>query len=335
MAQAFDGKERPLIWGNSWHGHINNPAAGSYTFASGAKQLNTVKFWQAPMNHPAGDITISYWSDGAWIPVANPSAPGFGAGVSWGQEKTITFDTIETEKLHFSLAAHPESTSPDIVGVSEIEIWSLCDSGPSICASCPQGKYSSVAGHDCQTCAVGQVASADQTGCEFCPAGKQYEAEALLKFIKGTTNGAYTAVTCGTSTNANAFGSKQQMETAGWAFDWVDNYAFIEATRPDHASLCANVPAASYCGFKNPVGAVHEGSISLQLSGSGTTTIDFGNSYDGGPVKLYLNDQVIDTAPALTPSKTKEFAFEVRFSPGVAVMVNSLPRAEWRCLKAD
>ena len=100
------------------------------------------------------------------------------------------------------------------------------------------------------------------------------------------------------------------METAGWVFDWSDAYVF----RPTPSEFCPNVPASSYCGFESSFEYPGDGSISLQLSGSGTATVDYGNSWTSGTVTLYLNDQAIDTAPANTPSKTKEFTFQVCFS---------------------
>jgi len=104
-------------------------------------------------------------------------------------------------------------------------------------------------------------------------------------------------------TNVNSFGSKTTMESAGWAFNWNDAYTFTL----DRGRFCPNVPSASYCGFRYP----GDGSISLTLSGSGTVTVDYGNSYPNGVVTLYLNNEAIDSASASRPSKTKEFAFQV------------------------
>ena len=128
-----------------------------------------------------------------------------------------------------------------------------------------------------------------------------FDASSEIPISDVNVKGTGPTTLCGMSTNANMYSSKQDMEKAGWVFDWNDAYVF----RP--SGFCNNVPATSYCGFTSP-GA---GSISLQLSGSGTATVDYGNPSGQGKVTLYLNDQAIDTAPADTPSKSKEFTFQV------------------------
>ena len=55
---------------------------------------------------------------------------------------------------------------------------------------------------------------------------------------------------------------------------------------------------------------VGDGSIKLILQGSGTATLDYGNPYTGGTVKVYLNNVEIDSAGKNTPSKKKVFDFK-------------------------
>jgi hypothetical protein len=105
--------------------------------------------------------------------------------------------------------------------------------------------------------------------------------------------------------DVNAYGTKQEMETVGWSFDWDDKYVM---GHPDGQcySLCCNLPTTSYCGFRHP----QDGSISLTLAGSGTVTIDYGNPNTAGTVKLYLNDDVVDTAEANTDHKQAQITFQ-------------------------
>ena len=95
------------------------------------------------------------------------------------------------------------------------------------------------------------------------------------------------------------FTSKQEMETAGWVFSWSDNYDF-------KGVLCDSTPRV-YCGFFERA----VGEITLQLAGSGSATVDYGNIYGSQTVTLYLNDDVLSTATS--SSKIEEFSFQVEY----------------------
>ena len=52
------------------------------------------------------------------------------------------------------------------------------------------------------------------------------------------------------------------------------------------------------------------GTVSTTLRGNGSATLDFGNCWNGGKVKVYLNDQVVASAQKMTYSKTVAFNFQ-------------------------
>ena len=52
------------------------------------------------------------------------------------------------------------------------------------------------------------------------------------------------------------------------------------------------------------------GTISTRLHGNGEGTLDFGNCWDAGEVKVYLNDELIAFAEKNTPTKTVSFYFQ-------------------------
>lgn len=110
---------------------------------------------------------------------------------------------------------------------------------------------------------------------------------------------------CDKSNNAAAadFSSKQAMEAGGWSFNWDDTYTF----RPNPATYCAGVPAASYCGFRS--GQLN-GGVHLRLVGGGTATVGWGNSWMRGRVELQLNGKVVATAGPRSIAETTEVAFQ-------------------------
>jgi hypothetical protein len=104
---------------------------------------------------------------------------------------------------------------------------------------------------------------------------------------------------CGGSSSLNEFSSQDQMEQAGWGFSWNDANTF----KP--AGLQRRVPSASYWGFMEPGDAV----ISLTLKGSGTLTLDYGNSWSAGFSRVFLNDVLQDEVGNSTLSKSVTFGF--------------------------
>ena len=55
---------------------------------------------------------------------------------------------------------------------------------------------------------------------------------------------------------------------------------------------------------------VGDGSIKLKLQGSGTATLDYGNPWRNGKVKVYLNGVPATSADANTPSRKYSFDFK-------------------------
>lgn len=86
--------------------------------------------------------------------------------------------------------------------------------------------------------------------------------------------------------------SKTSMQSAGWSFDF---------TNADGASQVAPScgGGSNWYGWSggNTVGTL----TSPALQGSGTATIEYGNCWDAGSVKLYLNNRLIDTASPNSP----------------------------------
>ena len=75
------------------------------------------------------------------------------------------------------------------------------------------------------------------------------------------------------------------MESAGWSFDIGNSNVLLDY----HCGGGVN-----YYGWSNgnAVGTI----TSPPLVGSGNATVEFGNCWNAGSVKLYLNDELIDTA---------------------------------------
>ena len=100
------------------------------------------------------------------------------------------------------------------------------------------------------------------------------------------------------------FSSKAAMEHEGWHFEWSDNYVFLSGTKLS-GTYCKGVPSTSYCGFTHP----NDGTISYIFSYSGTATLQYGQSWHKGSVRVMKNDKVIDSmSSAGSSSKTFDFS---------------------------
>jgi len=96
------------------------------------------------------------------------------------------------------------------------------------------------------------------------------------------------------------------MESAGWSFD-MDH---ADGNKDNVLPHCGDGDHWFGWSGGDTVGTL----ASPPLEGSGTATIEFGNCWNNGNVKLYLNDELIDTA-ATDGSKTdrtqsKTFSFQ-------------------------
>ena len=93
---------------------------------------------------------------------------------------------------------------------------------------------------------------------------------------------------------------KDAMESTGWSFSF-DNADGTALAAPS----CGG--GSNWYGWSddNAVGTL----TSPSLEGSGTATIEYGNCWNAGNVKLYLNDTLIDTAAPNSPTRSKVFSF--------------------------
>jgi len=129
---------------------------------------------------------------------------------------------------------------------------------------------------------------------------------------------------CGDDSALNDFSSRSQMEQSGWSFNWAGANAF----RP--GGFNTGVPSSeSYWGFLWPGNGV----VSLTLTGQGNLTLDYGNSWGGGRVNVYLNGALKDSAEENTPSRIVVLAFqdkdvlEIEENPTAVIVINSISRS--------
>jgi hypothetical protein len=117
----------------------------------------------------------------------------------------------------------------------------------------------------------------------------------------------------------NDFRSWTLMYINGWVFTW-DNLLKFKPYKNvyDPKNL---ISYSSFWGLNDPL----DGSIFRFLVGMGTITVDFGNSYVYGDVKLYLNNELKAVAPPLTPRVEVTFDYRhmdvLRFYEETAVIV--------------
>ena len=95
------------------------------------------------------------------------------------------------------------------------------------------------------------------------------------------------------------------MEANGWRFDFThDGSNWNDNTYKQVGLKCG--PQAKWYGWSEHSNG---GTLSAILKGSGEVTIEFGNCWQEGNVKLYLDSALISTAPSETKSITKSFSF--------------------------
>ena len=93
------------------------------------------------------------------------------------------------------------------------------------------------------------------------------------------------------------------MKENGWQFDFSFNSDYLDFV----GKKCGE--QAKWYGWSS---GYQVGTISATLQGTGQVTIDYGNCWDKGTVKLYMDDGVISTAAVGSRSVKKT----ISFSPG-------------------
>ena len=95
------------------------------------------------------------------------------------------------------------------------------------------------------------------------------------------------------------------MTKAGWNLG-VEHW---KNDRPDFLTRCRRETAGqtNWFGWSSNRTV---GTVSTTLHENGRASLDFGNCWEGGKVKVYLNDRVVASAGAYTPSQTAMFDFQ-------------------------
>ena len=116
------------------------------------------------------------------------------------------------------------------------------------------------------------------------------------------------------------------MIKSGWEFDFTHDGSLITDNYKHVGQQCG--PRAKWYGWSSHS---HVGSLSATLIGNGDVTLDFGNCWDDGTVKVYLDANLMATASAGRKSVVKTFSFtpgsvlKIKDEDGNAVvMLNSI-----------
>ena len=102
---------------------------------------------------------------------------------------------------------------------------------------------------------------------------------------------------CSANEILNVFGNREEMSKNGWNIDVTD-------INKDYDSKCRSDLNWYGWGTSGQVGT-----ISTVLKGSGKLTIDFGNCYKQGEVKVYLDSKLMAAAKKNTNNVVKTFSF--------------------------
>ena len=131
---------------------------------------------------------------------------------------------------------------------------------------------------------------------------------------------------CEQNKELSILGSKIFMIQHGWQFDFTHDGSVLSDNYKNVGKKCG--PRAKWYGWS---AHSHVGTLSATLKGTGELTIDFGNCWDEGQVKIYLDAKLVDYANAGSKSVTTTFSFtpgsvlKIRDETGNAViMLNSI-----------
>ena len=92
------------------------------------------------------------------------------------------------------------------------------------------------------------------------------------------------------------------MESNGWKFDLTHDGSSPTHTYEGVQEKCG--PQVKWYGWSTHAMI---GTLSTVLNGTGKVKLDFGNCWNDGNVNVYLNSELIATAPENTKSKSKTF----------------------------
>ena len=116
------------------------------------------------------------------------------------------------------------------------------------------------------------------------------------------------------------------MSTNGWEFDLTHDGSIQTDTYKSIDEKCGTI--SKWYGWSSHA---FVGTISTVLNGTGEVTLDFGNCWDDGNVKVYLNSKLMAVAGEEVHSITKTFSFvpgsllEIKDQDGNAViLLNSI-----------
>ena len=101
-----------------------------------------------------------------------------------------------------------------------------------------------------------------------------------------------------------ALGNTTLMTQHGWQFDFTDNDSNSTDAYKNISTKCGS--QAKWYGWSANSTV---GTLSVTLQGAGKVRLNFGNCWDNGTVKVYLNDELIATAAVGNKSVVKTFQF--------------------------
>ena len=132
----------------------------------------------------------------------------------------------------------------------------------------------------------------------------------------------YLFSACSENNKLSLLGDHSIMSSNGWKFDLTHDGSTQTDTYKSIDEKCGTI--SKWYGWSS-----HSfvGTLSTVLNGSGEVTLDFGNCWDDGNVKVYLDSKLVAVATEGTRSVTKTFSFtpgsllEIKDEDGNAVIL--------------
>ena len=133
-------------------------------------------------------------------------------------------------------------------------------------------------------------------------------------------------VACNENSKLSLLGDHSVMSTNGWEFNLTHDGSIQTDTYKSIDEKCGTI--SKWYGWSSHA---FVGTISTVLNGTGELTLDFGNCWDDGNVKVYLDSKLMGVAGEDVHSVTKTFSFspgsllEIKDEDGNAViLLNSI-----------
>ena len=112
---------------------------------------------------------------------------------------------------------------------------------------------------------------------------------------------------CSANQKLGILGNPAEMAKNGWTFNLINWGKNMPHDVPGMETVCGT--QTNWYGWSAYNSSIKVGTLSAILKGNGKVTIDFGNCWNSGVVRVYLDSQLMAQAAINTNSVIKTFSY--------------------------